>query len=153
MDLQCTSCRKQKKIDRTGHLGIASGIFLAILPKCPFCVMAYTSTAMLCGEGAVFEVSTTHNSALTIFITTVLGLVTLAAIITNRKGKRTYVAFALSLLGLFMVLFSVIRFGGQPLYYTGILLVFTGVWLNGSLVWFWRNLKGGWVVGRKDLVG
>ena len=115
--------------------------------------MAYTSTAMLCGEGAVFEVSTTHNSALTIFITIVLGLVTLAAIITNRKGKRTYVAFALSLLGLFMVLFSVIRFGGQPLYYTGILLIFSGVWLNGSLVWFWKNLKEGWVVGRKDLVG
>jgi hypothetical protein len=33
------------------------------------------------------------------------------------------------------------------LYYSGVLLVFLGVWLNGSLLWLvkgWRSMSGQW---------
>ena len=121
-------------------MGVAAWLLLAVLPKCPFCIMAFTSTAILCGEGAMTNVSRTHNSPLTISITAVLGLMTLLAIVLNRKGIRTFYALGLSIPGLAMVLFSVIRNGGQPLYYAGIALLFLGVWMNGSLPWFWKRL-------------
>lgn len=105
--------------------------------------MAFTGTALLCGEGTIIESTTTHNSTLTITITALLCLVTLAGILLNNRGKRTYYALALALAGMIMIMYSVIRDGGQALYYTGILGVFTGVWLNGSLTWVYHQLKHG----------
>lgn len=152
MTTNCNSCTEVVKKPK-GRLGILSFLFLVILPKCPFCIMAFTSTAMLCGEGINMEVSKTYNSNLTIFTTALLGLITIASIILNRRGRRTWYALLLSVVGLGCLLFSVVKYGGQPLYYTGILLVFFGVWLNGSLMWFLRNAKTVSFVGRRDFVG
>lgn len=153
MDIQCNSCHQQDKINSSGKWGIASGIILAILPKCPFCIMAFTSTAMLCGEGAIIEDVITHNSAFTILITGFFGLITLGAILGKRKGKKTGYAFSIALLGIAMIMYSVARSGGQSLYYAGLIFVFIGVWLNGSLLWLWRNMKGGVLERRRDVVG
>jgi hypothetical protein len=68
---------------------------------------------------------------------------TLAGILLNNKGKRTIYALTLAMAGMIMIMYSVIRDGGQPLYYTGILGVFTGVWLNGSLTWVYHQVKQG----------
>jgi len=152
MNTNCNNCTEVVKKPK-GRLGIFSFFILVILPKCPFCIMAFTSTAMLCGEGINMEVSKTYNSNLTILITAVLGLITLASLILNRKGKRTWYALLLSIVGLGCLLFSVVKYGGQPLYYTGIVLVFFGVWLNGSLLWFLRNAKTVSLVGSRDYVG
>jgi len=103
-------------------------------------MMAFTSTAILCGEGAMTTVSRTHNSPLTISITAILGLTTLLAILFNHKGSRTWYALGLSVPGFALTLFSVIQNGGQPLYYAGIGLLFLGVWMNGSLPWLWNSL-------------
>jgi hypothetical protein len=102
--------------------------------------MAFTGTALLCGEGSVIEVSRTHNSLLTIIITGVLCLLTLVGIALNRRGNRTWYAIAAACTGIAMIMYSVIRSGGQPVYYVGICLVFFAVWLNGSLLWFVRKL-------------
>jgi Na+/melibiose symporter-like transporter len=107
---------------------------------------------MLCGEGINMEVSKTYNSGLTILITALLGLITLFTILMSRKGKRTWYAIALTALGIGIILFSVIMYGGQPLYYTGILFVFFGVWLNGSLPWLVRSVRNVSFMGRRDLV-
>ncbi len=139
MHNNCNHCPDRQTAVRP-KMGIASWLLLALLPKCPLCIMAFTSTAILCGEGAITNVSRTHNSPLTISITAVLGLMTLLAVVLNRKGIRTFYALGLSILGLAMVLFSVIRNGGQPLYYAGIAFIFLGVWMNGSLPWFWKRL-------------
>jgi hypothetical protein len=102
--------------------------------------MAFTGTALLCGEGTVIEVSRTHNSLLTITITGVLCLLTLVGIALNRRGNRTWYALAIASTGIAMIMYSVIRSGGQPVYYAGISMVFFAVWLNGSLLWFVKKL-------------
>lgn len=139
MHSACHQCHEQRNAVRP-KMSLAAWFLLALLPKCPFCIMAFTSTAILCGEGAMTTVSRTHNSPLTITITAILGLTTLLAILFNRKGARTWYALGLSVPGFVMVLFSVIRNGGQPLYYAGIGLLFLGVWMNGSLPWIWNSL-------------
>lgn len=139
MNTTCNSCDTPSPGSRKGY-GIMTGLLLALLPKCPFCVMAFTGTALLCGEGSVIEVTRTHHSIFTIIITGVLCLLTLIAILLNRRAPRTTYAFAIAVAGVAMIMFSVIRSGGQPLYYAGIGLVFFGVWLNGSFLWFVRKL-------------
>jgi hypothetical protein len=152
MNVECKTCNTPPNA-RKVNVGFISGMMLVILPKCPFCIMAYTSTAMLCGEGSLVELSKTHNSPLTIIITSLLGLITLCAIFFNKKGRKTWYAFAFALTGISMILFSVIQFGGQSLYYAGMIFVFVGVWLNGSLMWFWKSLKDVFQLSRKDFVG
>jgi uncharacterized membrane protein len=102
--------------------------------------MAFTGTALLCGEGSVVEVSRTHNSLLTITITGLLCVLTLVGIALNRRGNRTLYALAVASAGIAMLMYSVIRSGGQPVYYAGVCIVFFAVWLNGSLLWFVKKL-------------
>jgi hypothetical protein len=141
MNTNCNSCdTPSPKASKQGY-GLMTGLLLALLPKCPFCVMAFTGTALLCGEGSVIEISRTHNSLLTILITGVLCLMTCIGIALNRRGSRTLYALAIAATGIGLIMYSVIRSGGQPLYYGGISLVFFAVWLNGSLLWFVRKLS------------
>lgn len=141
MNTNCHSCDKSSPGPRTG-IGLMSGLVLALLPKCPFCVMAYTGTAMLCGQGTVLEVLDTRNSVFTIAITALLSAITILAIVLNNRGSRTKYALLLALTGILMVMYSVVRGGGEVLYYAGTLIVFLGVWMNGSLLWLLR--KTGW---------
>lgn len=138
MNSTCDHCPK-RDFSTSKKMGTASWLLLALLPKCPFCIMAFTSTALLCGEGAMQEVSMTHNSILTISITSLLVLVTLSSVLFNYKGKATLWALSLILPGLSLVMYSVVRDGGQFLYYTGTVLMFAGVWMNGSLPWFFKK--------------
>ena len=151
MNTNCNTCTVGDTKPKS-RLGVIPFLLLVILPKCPFCIMAFTSTAMLCGEGINMEVSKTYNSELTILITALLGLITLFTILMSRKGKRTWYAVVLTVFGIGIILFSVIMYGGQPLYYTGILFVFFGVWLNGSLPWLVRSVRNVSFMGRRDLV-
>jgi hypothetical protein len=96
--------------------------------------------ALLCGEGSVIEISSTHNSLLTIVITSVLCFLTFIGIALNRKGNRTFYALSIAATGIILIMFSVIRGGGQPLYYGGIFLLFFAAWLNGSFLWFLKKL-------------
>lgn len=140
MSTNCSHCQTNESRKGVGT-GLLTSLLLAILPKCPFCVMAFSSTAMLCGEGIVMEVSSIHNSTLTIVITAILGLITILSVVLNPRGPRTILAILFSLVGISMILFSVWRSGGQPLYYAGLVIVFIGVWMNGSLFWFGAELR------------
>ena len=116
--------------ERTGFL---TGIFLILLPKCPFCLMAYSSTLMLCEKGSEMN-SGSSASATTIILTLFFCLIALLSILFNYRGKRTIYAIGLAISGCVLILISVAVGGGLPLYYSGIVLLFTGVWLNASLL-------------------
>ena len=140
MNTNCHSCAPTSPEPAKESYGVMTGLMLALLPKCPFCIMAFTGTAMLCGEGTVVEISSTQNSLATILITAVLCFLTFIGIALNKRGNRTLYAIAIALTGMAMVMFSVIKSGGQPLYYAGIVVMFLGVWMNGSFVWFAKKL-------------
>jgi hypothetical protein len=112
-------------------------LFLALLPKCPFCVLAYSSTIVLCSKTH----KETINSPTTILLTLVFCTIILFSIILNFKGKRTYYSVLTILSGMSFIFYSVIIDGGEILYYFGIILMFFGIWLNGSFLWFLNKIR------------
>ena len=121
--------------------GFFVGLLLAILPKCPFCIMAYSSTVVLCGKDILIENQQNHYSTLSIFLTAFFCSLIIAGLLLNFHGKRTKYALVLSVLGILTILNSAIRNGGLDLYYLGISIVFIAVWLNGSLISILRKFK------------
>jgi hypothetical protein len=120
---------------------VISGILLAFLPKCPFCFMAFTNTLILCGEGNSLTCQRTFSSSTTSLLSILFCSIILLSIILNYRDSRTKYAIALALIGSLFVILSVIKTGGLPLYYFGIIFIFGGVWLNASLLYFLRKIK------------
>lgn len=140
---QKTNCKWCKKTNAPAkrNLGLWAGLMLAILPKCPFCVMAYTGTLALCSKDSVQVLDHTFSSTATILFTSLFSLLTLAAIYLNKRGSRTRVALMISTSGTVMVICSAAFYGGMALYYTGVATIFAGAWLNGSLLYFIKKAK------------
>lgn len=130
----CNSCKKQKTVSGAKkQVGLLTTILLIILPKCPFCLMAYSSTLMLCGEAGVVSDQITHTSSITIFILSLLCFVVLLSILLNYQGARTIYALLLTATGCFLIFYSACIRGGLPLYYSGISFLFIAMWLNANL--------------------
>jgi hypothetical protein len=138
----CKPCKKRNTVSHgKKHAGLLTTILLILLPKCPFCLMAYSSTLILCGKaGGVSEL--THSSSTTIFITAFFCFTVLLSIILNYRDARTRYSFLLAAAGCFLIMYSVSVGGGLPFYYSGVILVFVGVWLNASLLYVIRKITG-----------
>jgi hypothetical protein len=131
----CESCSKKQASPKKNY-GVWVGLLLAVLPKCPFCIMAYSGTIMLCGKDAVTITTHTNTSLVTTLLTSVFCLLSIIGIYLNNRGARTKYALFTAIAGTIMVLTSVLWYGGLELYYSGVALIFAGVWLNGSLLYF-----------------
>ncbi|MDP4264582.1 MAG: hypothetical protein Q8941_18780 [Bacteroidota bacterium] len=118
-----------------------AGLILALLPKCPFCVMAFSSTFVLCGKAGTFTDTHTHSSSTTFLLSALFCGITLAGILFNYRDSRTKYALLLALAGSACILFSVAKGGGLALYYSGVVFIFCGVWLNGSLLFFAGKIR------------
>ena len=128
---------------RDRYTSWAGNLLLVIVPKCSFCVLAYTSTALLCTREETLVATQQHRSPLTLYITLGLFVLILAGILMNWRGLRSRYALGIVLAGMSMMLYSVVMAGGEPLYYAGNVLVFIGIWVNGSFYAAWRKLKRG----------
>lgn len=118
-----------------------SGLMLALLPKCPFCFMAYSSTFVLCDEAGTFTNTHTRSSSTTLMLSLLFCVMILAGILFNYGGNKTRYALLLALAGSSALLFSVVNGGGLALYYSGVLLIFLGIWLNGSLLFVIEKIR------------
>lgn len=140
----CKPCKRMPKNTATKKaFSWIPGILLVILPKCPFCFMAFSSTMLLCGEGVSMVSERVHHSDLTILLSGLFCAIALVGIILVRRDIRTFYAFMLAATGAVMVMTSVAWSGGLPLYYAGTSLIFLGVWLNSSLLYVLKKI--GWV--------
>ena len=139
--------------DNKKKISFLAGIFLILLPKCPFCIMAYTSTVMLCGKDKLIVTQHNNNSILSIALTVLFCSLVIAGIFLNSRGTRTKYALALAGPGILMILNSVIRNGGQELYYLGVSILFIAVWLNGSLISILRKFKNTFFMTKRNVAG
>jgi hypothetical protein len=118
-----------------------AGFMLLLLPKCPFCFMAFSSTFVLCDQAGTFTDTHTHSSSTTFLLSLLFCVITLASIIFNYRGNRTKYALLLALAGSSYILFSIAIGGGLALYYIGVAFIFSGVWLNGSLLFIVGKIR------------
>lgn len=139
-DKDCMPCADETK--SPGSVKYSSwipGILLALLPKCPFCFMAFSSTMLLCGEGTTISSERLYQSTPTIVLSGIFCAASIFGILLVRRDIRTFYALLLALTGATMVMSSVLKGGGMSLYYTGTIIIFSGVWLNSSLLYFLRR--------------
>ncbi len=133
---RCTaSCASKNTWKRNSAFPIISGLLVAILPKCPFCIMAYSSTVALCSGSQLYG----HNPGWTSYLLVGLAFLTLLLILVNYKGYRTIIAAGLVILGSLLVLSEEFFTGDIAHYNWGTLLLLLGVWVNGSFQYFYRK--------------
>ncbi|MEZ4954140.1 MAG: hypothetical protein R2825_11240 [Saprospiraceae bacterium] len=132
-------CRKGHKIEnRSRFLPVLTGVVIALLPKCPFCIMAYSSAITLCSGAKIYD----HNPTWVSYISIVLAALTFFLILWNYKGRRTIASAAMILTGSYFILDSELRTGDFENYYWGVGSLLFGVWVNGSFGYFYRKYFG-----------
>lgn len=126
----CTACREdvlvKKPLAKQWH-STALGLLVLILPKCPFCVVAYTSSIAICGAPSVVN----HHTDWGAWVALGLATVCIGSIARNYRGTGTRTAIIISLLGLSLLLFGLFTPNAMPWYYTGAVLLFLGSFYNG----------------------
>jgi len=137
----CTPCKKRNRIVvPQKQTGIVAGILLALIPKCPFCYMAFSGTLMLCGNGEGMF-TRTFSSIPTQIFSIAFCLLILLFIVLNFRDKRTLYSIAFALIGSAMIIYSTTIAGGLMLYYFGVTIIFFAVWLNASLLYFIDRIR------------
>ena len=131
------SCRPRKKSHPLKHSrwSFIAGLFIALLPKCPFCILAYSSAITLCSGKKIYD----HDPGWASFISIALALLTLALILYNYKGRKTIAAASLVLIGSLFLLYSELYTGDIRQYYWGTGFLLFGVWLNANLMYFYHK--------------
>jgi hypothetical protein len=138
----CGSCSKaDKNLPAKKYSGWLTGVLFVILPKCPFCFLAYSSTMVLCAKDSITTKTSIHYSESTLFITMILCLIVLISILMNFRDRRSVYAIGLALTGSAVIVTSALYLGGAYLYYLGVMILFTGVWMNGSMFYILHKLK------------
>ena len=133
----CPACKRLTAKKHIHKLPVFTGIIIALIPKCPFCILAYSSAISVCGSVQLSQ----HSPLWTSWISVILALLTLLFIIFNYKGKKTLLAAAIILAGSGLIFWSELQSGALIQYQWGASLLILGVWLNGSFFFFARKLK------------
>lgn len=97
--------------------------------------MAYTGAISMCSGNNLYPNAGSYFS----YITLALAFVVLAGIALNRKGKKTRTALLIALIGCLLVLTSQFLFLSSAIYYIGTVLLFWGIWYNGSFSYFYKR--------------
>jgi hypothetical protein len=101
---------------------------------------AYVEAANSADRAELINVPLISNLLLILMPKCSFCLFILVGILLNRRGRRTWYALALALSGIACMLISVVLGGGEWLYYTGSVLVFLGIWVNGSFRYVWNQM-------------
>jgi hypothetical protein len=110
---------------------------IAILPKCPFCIMAYSGAIPLCSGSAVYP----NDGNLPFILSMVFAAMVLFGILLNRKGQRTAVATIIAVVGIILLAISQTVLPSMTMYYISVFTMFFGIWYNGSFSYFFKKIK------------
>ena len=131
------ACPSESKVKlKNSPTTLLSALLIAIIPKCPFCILAYSSAITVCSTKAIV-----HTTGWASYISISLALVTLFIVLFNFKGTRTIVAASLILIGTIIISYSELYSGQVSHYYFGCAFLVIGAWANGSLLFFVKFLK------------
>ena len=137
MNKSCHTCITQSKSNAKTRMSFLSSLLIIVLPKCPFCVMAYSSVLTVCGGQSVYM---NHNNWVS-YIPLLLSMVILFILVRNYKDSRTIYAIILAATGAVLLLLVHQLVIGPEFYHLGSFLLFFSIWLNGSLFSLISNLQ------------
>jgi hypothetical protein len=129
IDNKHCGCTTHNKVRiKNPHYPFLGSLLIVLLPKCPFCIMAYTSAITVCSAKSMSGYSPQWTSWISILLATLTFLI----VAWNYKGRKTIVACALILVGVLLITQSELFSGLLTGYYWGSGLLILGVWVNGN---------------------
>ena len=144
MKVQKSTCCKSKPImvleknpsRKSGFISFLSTALIIILPKCPFCIAAYSGAFLM-----FYEVDNAALAPIFLHLKPLLGLFILGSILLNFKGRKSWIASIIVLIA-FIFLFLETYFQIQIIPNWSIYSAFFfGAWYNGNFEYFYRFLK------------
>ena len=109
---------------------LLGGLLVVIIPKCPLCIMAYTSAITMCGGD---DMVMAHNNWLS-YVPLALSALIIGLIAYNRKGTRTWFALAIALVATGLITATHQMWLGAQFYNYGTILLFFAIWLNSNYI-------------------
>ena len=131
----CGCEAKKAKKERNTLSPLLTGLLIALVPKCPYCILAYSSAISMCSGTKLYMFTPGWVS----YIPLGLAFLTLLFIILNYRGKRTIIAASLVGLGSLLMLSCQFYTFNIAHYYFGTTLLIFGVWVNASFRYFYRQ--------------
>jgi hypothetical protein len=107
--------------------GSVSWLLLLVLPKCPFCVVAYTSSMAICGAPSI----THHHTDWGAWLAIGLAVICIGTIARNYRGSGTRTAILIAIAGLICLLAGLFLPNAMSAYYAGASLLFLSSFYNG----------------------
>jgi hypothetical protein len=126
----CTACTES--ISSVAHpanswQSTVVSVLVLILPKCPFCVVAYSSSMAVCGAPSVMN----HHTDWGAWLAIGLALLCIGSIAKNYRGAGTRTALAIALVGSSFLLFGLLTPNAMLWYYGGAILLLFSSFYNG----------------------
>ena len=131
------NCHPSKNFNKAGSASVLSTFLLIILPKCPFCVMAYSSAITICGGPDMYLMSNNWVSYVPLFLALFINLM----LFLNWRDQRTLLALTVAMIGFAILLLTHQLILPSDLYNLGVGLLFMGIWLNGSFISIFKKIK------------
>ncbi len=131
------NCHPSKNFNKAGSASVLSTFLLIILPKCPFCVMAYSSAITICGGPDMYLMSNNWVS----YIPLILALFINLMLFLNWRGNRTVFALIVAMIGFTFLLLIHQLILSSDFYNLGAGLLLMGIWLNGSFISVFNKLR------------
>ena len=137
MKNDCNKCTTDLKLKQSDKASFLSTLFIVLIPKCPLCIMAYSSAITMCGGR---ELYLNQNNWVS-YIPIILGVVILVLIIQRFKGLKTWVSLMIATGGLLLIVGVHQLMIPSSAYNLGAGLLLFATWLNGSFISFVNHLK------------
>jgi hypothetical protein len=133
----CVCKKERKQNSKTTKSSYILGFLIALLPKCPFCAFGYSAVITMCSGSDIHTYKPSAFHLLPIILASLLTL----SLVWNFKGRMTYYALSVALLGTAIIAFTEMQTGNATLYYIGVVFLFLSVLINGRFSAILRRLK------------
>jgi hypothetical protein len=111
------------------------GILILVLPKCPFCLIAYSSAITLCGTSTLIT-HTTHHIVMGALVALGLGLIIITCLlITYRSNPQPALSVTVAFCGLVLIGIAIFKMDAMPYYFAG-----AGLMVIATLIYSGANL-------------
>tara|TARA_B100000945_G_C20377923_1_gene595605 strand:- start:693 stop:1157 length:465 start_codon:yes stop_codon:yes gene_type:complete len=138
-DLCCKkiSSKKTWKFNTSENASFFTSILLILVPKCPYCILAYSSSILL-----FLDIETSPLIPIMSHFKPLLGGLTLLIIYFNYKGKKTIISLSLGSIAMIFLLissYSSLLIFQDWLIYS--IFIFS-VWYNANFIFFKNFIFG-----------
>lgn len=137
MKTSCKKCFSVKRLSAFRSTSYLSTFLIILIPKCPLCIMAYSSAITMCGVQDLYMNSNNWVS----YIPLLLSGVIITMIILNNRGVRTFFSATIASFGFLMILFAHQLLLPANFYNWGTILLIAAIWTNSSFMAFVSGLK------------